>query len=632
MVVRLLKSILLFVVACLAAVAGAQMTSHAHWSASLDPADTRAGEVGCVVMHVKVDAGWHVYALRNTAQATPTSFAIPAGSLTAAGDPQQQTPETKFDSNFKVDTSFFEGEADFRLPVRIKAGTSGSQSGKVTVTYQTCSSTQCSIPATEDISVSFSVAPGAARTDRTQPIASVAPPSPAPTGAPADEFTAKIKQAKDQGLLSFLWLAFTLGLTALLTPCVFPMIPITVSYFTKGRQEGGKTNYGGATAYCLGLMGTFTGLGLVMTALFGATGISQLATNAWVNLALAVLFIVLAASLMGVFELRLPSGMVNKFGNKSRQGGWVGPVFMGLTFSLTSFTCTVPFVGTILATAAKEGYFYPAMGMLAFSLAFALPFFLLALFPQFLAKLPKSGGWLSTVKVFMGFLEIAAALKFLSNADLVWQAGLITRAVFLSIWATIAIIGACYLLGALKLPHDMGESKIGWLRRAFGVATLGAAVFCLMGLQGRPLGQVSAFLPPDPYPGSKSQGNDLYKWADSYEAAVTQAAAEHKNIFIDFTGVTCTNCRYMEENVFPLPSVRQRFEKLVLAKLFTDRPIPGDRANVALEGKLAQDNTLPCYVIVTPEGRVLKVQQGIAEEKEFNAVLDTGLAMQVSKR
>ncbi len=639
-----LRGAILAVLMGIAVCAGAQKLQPIHWTATFEPADTRAGEVGTIVVHAEIDKGWHVYALKDTADATPTSFTLPAGPFEAAGDASSDNPIVKFDSNFQANTASFEEKADFRVPVRIKAGTSGSVNAKIGVRYQGCDATRCMRPTTEEVAVTVTVAPGAARPDRTKAAAitsgrssATPPPSQTPTqAAGTDEFAQKVKAAQEGGPFAFFWFAFTYGLAALLTPCVFPMIPITVSYFTKERKDGGKTNYKGASAYCLGIIGTFTGLGLVMTALFGATGISKLATNPWVNLALALLFLVLAANLMGLFEIRLPSGMVNKIGAKSRSGGGLlGPILMGLTFSLTSFTCTVPFVGTILAAAAKEGnYLNPTIGMLAFSLAFALPFFLLAMFPQLLAKLPKSGGWLATVKVFMGFLEVAAALKFLSNADLVWQAGWLTRSVFLALWAAIGILGGLYLLGAIRLPHDDPETKIGWPRRGFGLATLGAAVLCLAGIQGRPLGKFSAFLPPEPYPGQSTKG-ELYAWGDSYDAALATAKQTHRNVFIDFTGVSCTNCRYMEDNIFPLPSVHERFDQFVLVRLYTDRPTKSDEANAVLQDKIAKVSTLPCYVMISPEGKVLKVHQqqpGLNDEEQFVGALDVGLGKRLSAR
>jgi thiol:disulfide interchange protein DsbD len=364
-------------------------------------------------------------------------------------------------------------------------------------------------------------------------------------------------------------------------------------------------------AYALGIMLTFTGIGLGVSLVFGATGVQQLAANVWVNLGLAALFIALALNLFGVYEIGVPSSWINKLNNKGGKAqGLVGPILMGLAFSLTSFTCTVPFAGTVLASAATGDVFYPALGMLAFSFAFALPFFLLAMFPQYLAKLPKSGTWLVSVKAYMGFLELAFAFKFLSNVDLVFGWGLLTREAFLAVWVAILTLASVYLLGWMKLPHD-GDTKIGWPRFAFGLVNFGVAAYLLGAIQGAPMGPVSAFLPPVPYPGREGKASDL-AWHKSLEPAQAEATAEGKLVFLDFTGVTCANCRVMEQEFFPLPEIRTELENFARAKLFTDRNTPADNANAALREELTRTSTNPVYVIMTPEKKVLRVYQGLA--------------------
>ncbi|HWA83273.1 MAG TPA: thioredoxin family protein, partial [Fimbriimonadaceae bacterium] len=248
------------------------------------------------------------------------------------------------------------------------------------------------------------------------------------------------------------------------------------------------------------------------------------------------------------------------------------------------------------------------IGMLAYSTAFSLPFFFLALFPGYLGKLPRSGQWLVTVKAFMGFLELMAALKFVSNVDLSLKLGWLTQPVFLAVWAMIAVVGGFYMLGWLRLPHD-GDVKVGWVRRGFGVATVGLAILCLGGMEGLKLGQLAAFLPPDPYPGRAGQERSGLTWEASYDSALAKAKATGKNIFIDFTGIYCTNCRLIETNVFPQPEVKDELNKFVLAKLFTDEQTPESDANQRLQVKMSNVNTLPLYVVVSPEGKVLKIHQ-----------------------
>lgn len=607
-----LRLLLALLLGLLAAFAGAD--GEATWSAKLDRADVHAGEVARVVITAKLKPGWHAYSIVPVADGPfPTKLTQPpkGDGIESAGPIEEDPPHEQFDANFQKKVGTFENTAVYYAPIRVKEGKSGAQKLTLQLKYEICNAQNCMPPTPADLTVDFKVDPGPARAEfatYTPKTNGGATPQAQPAngaGQATDETSARIKKAQDAGLLPFVLFAFGMGLLSLLTPCVFPMIPITVSFFSKQKSEDGKLSYAGPVAYCLGIIGTFTGLGVLV----GSTGLNRFATNVWVNIGLSALFIFLAASLFGVFELRLPSWLVNKASSKSRSGGLVGPLVMGLTFTLTSFTCTVPFVGTLLATSAQGGLMTSIIGMLAYSTAFALPFFLLALFPGFLAKLPRSGAWLVTVKAFMGFLELMAALKFLSNVDLSYSLGWLTRPVFLAVWAMTAAIGGMYLLGWLKLPHD-GDAKIGWIRRGFGVATVALAVFCLYGMNGGKLGALAAFLPPSPYPGQADDHKGPLTWESTYDAALSKAKATGKNVFIDFTGIYCTNCRDIEENVFTQPEVEKELGKFVLARLFTDhQDSPADEANQKLQISLSQVKTLPVYVVVSPDGKVLKVHQ-----------------------
>lgn len=580
--------------------AGIALADHAAWSARLDRTDVRAGEIAKVVVTAKLDKGWHTYSIVPVADGPfPTTIQPPkSDGVESAGPVTEQPPVQEDDPNFGKRVALFSESAEFYVPIRVKPGKTGDQKLTISLRYMVCDASTCIPPKNVDLAVAFSVAPGEARPEF---LASQAPPA---VSQPTDDASLQIQKAQDAGLLPFIIFAFGMGLLSLLTPCVFPMIPITVSFFSKQGAEGAKRGIAGPVAYCLGIIATFTGLGVIM----GSTGLNRVATNVWVNLALALLFIVLAASLFGVFEIRLPSWLINKANSKSRAGGLVGPLVMGLTFTLTSFTCTVPFVGTLLATSAQRGLAASVIGMLSYSTAFALPFFLLALFPSYLQKLPRSGSWLVTVKAFMGFLELMAALKFVSNVDLAFTLGWLTQPVFLAVWAITAAVGGLYLLGWLRLPHE-GDVKVGWIRRGFAAAMLGLAVMFLGGLEGGYLGDLAAFLPPDPYPGKVSRTKENLAWEDTYQAAVAKAKSTGRNIFIDFTGIYCTNCRLMEKNVFPVPEVEKELNKFVLARLYTDKGTPESDANQNLELEMAKVTTLPLYVVVSPEGKVLKVHQ-----------------------
>lgn len=622
------RLLFVFVLVALALVSLAQAPERVKWSAKFSRDDVRPGEHAQLLITAETAEGWHIYDALRDGDWTKTTFTIADGQpWKADGPPVQPKPTTKFDQGFQVDVDTFEGTVVFALPVSLDTGASGSGTLKVSTKSQACDARSCDMPRTVDLEVPYTVASGPVRPEFTAAITTVPPqsglksgapePAKAASDAPVDPTTASVNKAKQSGLLAYLGLAFSAGLLALLTPCVWPMVPITVSFFSKKKGDDKKGNLKGAVWYCVGIMGTFTLLGLLTTLAFGASGIQRLAANPWVNLGLGVLFVVLALNLFGVFEIVIPQKFVNKAQKGTKAGGIAGPLLMGLTFSLTSFTCTVPFVGTLLVSATTGDIVWPVLGMLAFSLAFALPFFFLAMFPGYLAKLPRSGAWLVSVKAYMGFLELAAALKFFSNIDVTvakQPLGLLPQEVFLSVWATIFVLASLYLLGWIHLATDPGEVKAGWSRRLFGIANIAVAVYLLAAIGGKAtLGPLTGFLPA--YQVGKSDA--ALTWHEKLEPAVTEAEGEGKLVFINFTGQTCTNCRVMEKTVFPRPEVKDALKGFARAELFTDREFPEDQANAKLREELTKSSTNPVYVVMTPDRKVLGVLPGLSSPEEF---------------
>ena len=447
-----------------------------------------------------------------------------------------------------------------------------------------------------------------------------------------------VPAAQTKSLGGFILLALGMGALSLLTPCVFPMIPITVSYFT--NHSGGSRSSAAfrAFVYAAGIILTFTALGMLLATIYGAGGVNQLAANPWVNLLITAIFLSFAFSLFGTYFIQAPSGLVNQINSltRSKEGSEViGSLLMGFTFTLTSFTCTAPFVGTLLVMTSQGNWRWPLAGMLAFATVFAIPFFILALAPQLISQLPKAGGWMNSVKVVMGFLEIAAAMKFLSNADLVWHWGIFTRQAVLAVWVGIGLLTVLYVLGYFRLSHDSPVEAIGAVRLTVAIIFLATTIWLIPGLFGRQLGELESFLPPqvDVRPSSSAQNNSASPnlsidtgWImNDYTGALSTAKAENKLVFIDFTGYTCTNCRWMEANMFPRPEVAEEMAKFVRVRLYTD----GDGPMYDNQQKMEQEKfgtvALPLYALVRPDGTTVASFPGLTRNSaEFLAFLKRG--------
>ncbi len=642
---------------------------------SVSPATIPSGGSGTARITASIESGWYLYSISQPPGGpTQTRIALGEGPF-KMGRVSGPRPRVKMDPNFGINTETYAGSAVFALQFTVEPGTpEGPQTLNASVRFQACTEEVCLPPRT--IRLSSAVTIGAARVAAASPTPT-ATPTPAPANAAANSNANPISNsnaldpsntdgtadadltpptggffepqigAGDPGasdgdqqtvmtpaesrvtempLWAFIWLAMTFGALSLLTPCVFPMIPITVSYFTKHGSETTAGSVRDAFIYALGIIFTFTGLGVLLAILFGAAGINRFAANPYVNLLIAGIFLAFAFSLLGAYNLSVPSGVLTKLDNLTRSkesGRTIGLLLMGLTFSLTSFTCTAPLVGTILVAAARGDLLYPMIGMLAFSSVFALPFFVLAVAPQLMHSLPRSGSWMNAVKVVMGFLEIAAALKFISNVDLVWGWNIFTREVVIAGWIALAVMTFLYLLGVFRFSHDSEDRTIGLVRvlNAFLFGTI--AFYLLTGLFGARLGELESFLPySEQVSGSTTTGgrasNELSWITNDYQAAVTQAKAENKNIFIDFTGYTCTNCRWMEANMFPKPGVKAELEKFVRVKLFTDgegEPYEGfQRMQEQRFGTVA----LPLYALITPDDKVKATFEGLTrDENEF---------------
>jgi thiol:disulfide interchange protein len=597
-----------------------------------------------LILEGKIDAGWHLYS-----QFTPDGGPIPleiqytesAGNYELIGKTKESKTKKEFNPVFEVDEIFFESKVV--LTQRVKILNSKVSSIKVVIDYQTCKE----VCINQNKKFIFEIP----KIIETTVVEEVKDTVIVDTNSNATAATTQIKTQKttfkeskeedEKGLFSIFLIAFLSGFAALLTPCVFPMIPMTVSFFTK-QSKNKAQGIRNAIIYGISIILIYVILGLLVTWIFGADALNALSTNVWFNLLFFGLLAFFAASFLGAFEIMLPNSWANKVDQQADRGGIIGILFMALALAIVSFSCTGPIVGTLLVDAASKGGIAPVIGMFGFSLALALPFMLFAMFPGWLNSLPKSGGWLNTVKVVLGFLELALAFKFLSNADLVLQLHLLEREVFIAIW--IAVFGtlALYLFGKITLPHDSPLTHISVGRLSLGLLVLSFTVYLIPGLWGAPLKLINAFPPPmeysespfgigqnavaetkDALPEGAKYGPHGIVVFDDYDKGLSYAKSVNKPIMLDFTGFACVNCRKMENTVWGeatiLPILKN---EVVLISLYVDdkRELPKDQQVMSSTGELMETigdkwtdlmiskyktNTQPLYLITDLEGNNL---------------------------
>jgi len=595
-----------------------------------------------------IENEWHVYS-----QFTPEGGSLPIvitfkdqkGNFELIGKAKESPYKKAYSEVFEVDEYYFEKKVT--ITQKVKVINSKLKNIKLNLEYQACKE-QCINDNKDFVFAIPQIASSEIEVIKATDTAAVVAPQVAENSTTVEKETQQkqnsnlpVKDSK-KGLWTIFFLAFLGGFAALLTPCVFPMIPMTVSFFTKQSKTPaeGKRN---AIIYGISIILIYVVLGLAVTGIFGADALNALSTDVWFNVIFFVLLVVFATSFLGAFEIMLPNSWANKVDRQADRGGIIGILFMALALAIVSFSCTGPIVGTLLVESASKGGIAPIVGMLGFSSALALPFMLFAMFPGWLHSLPKSGGWLNTVKVSLGFLELALALKFLSNADLVLQLHWLEREVFLALWIAIFGTWGIYLLGKITLPHDSPLSHISVGRLSLAVLVLSFTVYMIPGLWGAPLKLISAFPPPPTYSespngvgGSSSNLSniDLPEGAEigphnlilftEYEKGMAYAKKVNKPVLLDFTGHACVNCRKMENNVWSDENVLKLLKnEVVLISLFADdkRPLPAKEQFVSkITGSTIETigdkwtefmitkyntNTQPLYVMVNNEGKNL---------------------------
>jgi len=594
-----------------------------------------------------IEKDWHMYS-----QFTPEGGPLPMevifkdqkGNYKLIGKAKEGKTTTAYNDVFEVNETFFVKNASIQQEISLI--NPKIKTIEVALNYQVCNQSCINlekkfsfvIPTTSQTEI----VPTQIDTVKNEVIDSKSVEKIKPEVAKSNEIIATSEDAPQKGLWSIFLAALLAGFTALLTPCVYPMIPMTVSFFTKQSKtkSQGKRN---SIIFGMAIILIYIILGSVITALFGASALNEFSTGVTFNLIFFLLLVIFAISFLGAFEIMLPNSWANKVDKQADKGGIIGILFMALALAIVSFSCTGPFVGNILFASASVGGIGPIIGMLGFSSAFALPFVLFAFFPAWLQSLPQSGGWMNTVKVFLGFLELALAFKFLSNADLVLQMHLLEREVFLAIW--IAIFGALafYLFGKITLPHDSPIAHISVGRLLLGLVVLSFTIYMIPGLWGAPLKLINAFPPPMEYSesplgfgnsgnnsstavlpdGAKLGPHQIVVFND-YEKGLAYAKTVNKPIMLDFTGFACVNCRKMENNVWSDQRILPILKKdIVLISLYVDdkRELPtteqfiskttnekietiGDKWTDFMITKY-KTNTQPLYVLTDLDGNSL---------------------------
>jgi thiol:disulfide interchange protein len=566
--------------------------------------------------------GWHLYSPTTPPGPIPTELKLADSPYARLERLHQPKPNVRFDPNFNTNLETYDGGAVFLMEIAISAeAPAGELELAAQARYQACSDTQCLRPVRKTATAKIEIVSGAGQAAMTVPpgyveVALGERPAAGQAGP------VKISAQQNQGLTQFLAVAFGFGLAAVFTPCVFPMIPITMSFFLKRGAATRGESITQATIFCLGIVVLFTGLGLLTTAVMGPFGVVQMGSNPWVNLFIALVFGLFGLSLLGAFEITLPSGLLTKMDQASQRGGTLGTLLMGLTFSLTSFACVGPFVGPLLAASVQEGGLRPAAGMATFAAGLAAPFFLLALFPAYLQRMPKSGGWLPRVKVVLGFIIVAVMFKYLSNIDQVMQWNLLTRERFLAIWVVLFAMPGLYLLGLLKMDGIKPDETVGATRALMGSVFLIFALAMVPGMFGGRLGELDAYVPlAEATAGSRAAAGPQWMKND-YEGALEKAKAEGKLVFVSFTGYACTNCHWMKANMFPRPEVASALEGFVLVELYTDGTDAVSEKYQQLQDSKFTSSAIPLYAIMTAEGNVVAHFVGLTKNApEFVAFI-----------
>ncbi len=616
---------LLFAILFAAAPLLAQKLDPVQWRAEA-PLGAAPGSTVLIKVNATIEPGWHLYSFTTPRPSIPTTFTLADNPIFATADAYQMKPALKVDPN-GAQAEQFTDNAEFYLKAALKPDAPmGVATVTVQIRYAACDDKQCLPPKKKTAEFTLNVAAGTPASPTDPPAGYTAGTGRTEIGRTETGAAEKTPEkptekplqapAAPEGLAQFLLVAFGFGLATIFTPCVFPMIPITMSFFLNQPQSTRAQQVKQAVIFCLGIIVLFTGMGLTITALLGSSGVKQFASNPWINGFIGLIFLALGLSLLGAFELTLPSGLLTKLNAASSGGGTLSTLLMGLTFALTSFACVGPFMGAILAASVTGDKLQPTLGMASFATGLASPFFLLALFPSVLAKMPRAGAWMVRIKVVFGFVVLALMFKYLSNIDVVLQLNLLPRERFLAIWFVLFALPGLYLLGFLRMEGINKDEEVSVPRLLAGIVFLAFSFNLLPGMFGANLGELESYVPiaKETAGGGSSASSGLTWMKNDLAGALAKAKAENKVVFVNFTGYACTNCHWMKANMFTRPDVNAAMREMVLVDLYTDGTTPEDEANQKLQESKFQTVAIPYYLIMNSDEKVLAAYPGLTKD------------------
>ncbi len=638
------KVLLLLTLFFISFIAISAQDKHIKLEVSADKTVIKSGEEAKLLVLMTTEEHWYTYAISaqlNSEGIGPqaTEFSIkPDDAFDKIATIYAQTPKSKKDEGFGMNILHYKGKAYFIINVKAKKDIDLSKDKIELVAYmQQCDETKC-LPAVEfvaeisktpakisDEMLKKAVEYSITYDESGYPVAVAKGEIKAETGKKSVE-KAEIKEEKSKGSIwSMIARALVNGILSIFMPCVFPMIPITVSFFTKRSEKSKGKGMRDAFAYALGIVGSFTIFGLLVSGIFGAAGMQDLVSSPWFNFFVVGIFLFFGLSLLGAYEIQVPTSITNKIDAKSRSTSGLMSVFlMSATFALASFSCTGPFIADSLVAAANGSWFYPMIAMMCFSAALAFPFFFLALFPAALNKMPNAGAWMNNIKIVLGFVVLAIATKYLNNALQVWGMDL-SRGFVLSIYTACALLVTLYILGVFKTKMDAPVDSVSTLRLLFAVTFATITVYIFSGFFGGSLGFLEGMLPARTIVETTSVSGQNTEWLHNYDEAIAKAKEEGKNVFLDFTGMNCTNCKKMDGDMLPRPAVKEALNKMVKVKLYTDkRNNPESERYKKMEIDVYGTVALPTYIIITPDGKELGRISYTDSESEFLNFLAKG--------